>query len=200
MLFGKDQCEEPSGHEPSDHRAKGRSYPSTPASFPRGNREDYALHSELAARSPAEPGASPPHGYSLEDLAEAVADAADHSDEYLESKEGGNSTSRVARMVAVWLRCAGSRSEWRTAGTFDRDKYEARLQELAARSPAPAGDAPREDALRERVATAISKEFGSMLAETSGQRGLPLDWCSRMADAALKALRGAVSPSPGTRA
>ena len=55
----------------------------------------------LAGRSRAP---EPPDGYTLDDLAEAVEDAADFTDEHLDSKEGGCSTSRVARMAAAYLR------------------------------------------------------------------------------------------------
>jgi hypothetical protein len=69
-----------------------------------------------------------------------------------------------------------------------RDAVDRFFAKQAARSPAPAGDAPREDALR-----AMAQEF----VDLYGGRPAPWGyWAAKFAEA----LRGAVSPSPGTRA
>jgi hypothetical protein len=167
----------------------------------------------LAARSPAEPGASPPEalvrammyrGEISGPAAEAILSALRASPPHaLVEKWAALATSgdgRHPEAAETLSRCASELKGALAARppaepgasppdvSGSRDAVDRFFAKQAARSPAPAGDAPREDALR-----AMAQEF----VDLYGGRPAPWGyWAAKFAEA----LRGAVSPSPGTRA
>jgi hypothetical protein len=214
----------PSGEPSAEHEVEriaaelvgvlgaGWSWPSIVDRFPVGHpaREHWlkaarTLHARGLRATPAEPGASPPEALVEKwaalatsgdgrhpEAAETLSRCASELKGALAARSPAPAGAVTPRFltdaelgeIAAWV---GDNAGSRIAALVARLQVEANTL-AQARSPAPAGDGPREDALRAMAQEFVDFYGGPHVTAPWGY------WAAKFAGA----LRGAVSPSPGT--